>query len=178
MKILSTKDMTYAALLAAVICILSPITVTIGPIPLTLATFSVYLAATVTGLKRSLISTIIYLLLGLAGLPVFSGGTGGFAKFMGPTGGYLIGYLFIAIIGGLFADKTNKNYLVILGMILSTVVLYIFGTAWFIKVASADLKYALSVCVIPFIIPDLIKIVVAVLAGLAIKKQLKKANLL
>ncbi len=178
MKFLTTKDMTYCALLAAVICVLSPFTIAIGPVPLSLATFSVYLTATITGAKRSFISTLIYLLLGLAGLPVFSGGAGGLSKFAGPTGGYLIGYLFIAIIGGLFADKTNKIYLIIIGMIIGTAVLYAFGTAWFVKVTESDLSYALSVCVLPFLLPDLVKILVATFAGSMIKSALKKSELI
>ncbi len=178
MKFLTTKDMTFCALLCAVICILAPITFAIGPVPITLATFSIYLSATITGAKRSFISTLVYLLLGLAGLPVFSGGAGGFSKFAGPTGGYLIGYLFIALIGGLFADKTTKSYLIIIGMIIATAVLYIFGTAWFIKLAACDLKYALSVCVLPFLLPDLLKILLAVLAGSMIKRALIKNELL
>ncbi len=178
MKFLTTKDMTYCALLAAVICVLSPFTIAIGPVPLSLATFSVYLAATIEGAKRSFISTVIYLLLGLAGLPVFSGGAGGLSKFAGPTGGYLIGYLFIAIIGGIFADRAHKTWLIVIGMILATAVLYAFGTAWFVKVTESDLSYALSVCVLPFLLPDLVKILVACFAGNMIKRALVKSNLL
>ena len=90
---IKTKDLTLTAVMAAIICIAGPLTVAVGPIPLSLATFAIYLAGAVLGPKRGTAAVALYLLIGMIGVPVFSGFTGGFQKLAGVTGWYLIGYL-------------------------------------------------------------------------------------
>ena len=102
-----TKEITLIALMAAVMCILGPISlaIPISPVPISLGTLAIYLASYLLGMKRGTISCLIYLLIGIVGLPVFTGFTGGIGKVMGPTGGYMIGYIFLVLCTGLASDK-------------------------------------------------------------------------
>lgn len=186
--IFSVKSMVLMAIMAAVMCVLAQVSVPIGVVPITLATFAIYLCLFVLDMKRSTIAVVVYILLGVVGLPVYAGFSGGIGKVMGPTGGYIIGYIFLALIGGLFVDKfdtyekTGKDYWVnvvinFVGMVLATAVLYVFGTAWFCIQASYSVGAALGICVFPFIPGDLAKIVVAIIAGSQIRKALNKAKL-
>ena len=129
-KKLTTYQLTLTAVMAAVICVLGPISmaIPISPVPISLASMAVYLAVTVLGMKLGTLSCLIYLLLGLVGLPVFSGGSAGAAKLFGPTGGYLVGYLFLALIAGAFVGRYTENKwksiaFAALGMVLGTMVL-------------------------------------------------------
>lgn len=175
------QQMTLIGLMTAVICILAPFSVILpfSPIPISLGTFAIYLTANILGMKRSFISVALYLLLGFAGLPVFTGFTGGVGRLLGPTGGYLIGYLFIALICGYFTDKWNNNVLWhLLGMLLGTVVCYAIGTIWLSYQASLTFFAALSAGVLPFIPGDIIKLIIATTIGHQVRKRLKKAALI
>ena len=99
----NTYAMTMIALMTAVTCILAPLSIPIGPVPISLTNFAIYLSLYLLDWKKGTISYFIYLLLGFAGLPVFSGFTGGVAKLAGPTGGYIVGFIPMAIIAG-FAE--------------------------------------------------------------------------
>ena len=125
------------------------------------------------GWKRGTISYLIYLLIGLVGIPVFSGFTGGPAKLAGPTGGYIIGFIAMAIIAGLVIDHFHQPWLQLIGMIVGTIICYVLGTAWFCFEAKSTVSGALSICVFPFIPGDLIKMIIAMLIGPAIKKRLR-----
>ena len=103
------KDLSIIALFAAIMCILGPLSIPIGPVPISLTTFAVFLSVYLLGAKKSAISVIIYLLIGLTGLPVFSGFQGGVAKLAGPTGGYIIGYIAAAFLVGLIIDGMMKD---------------------------------------------------------------------
>ena len=184
-KKLTTYQLTLTAVMAAVICVLSPISLAIpvSPVPISLASMAIYLAVTVLGAKLGTLSCLIYLLLGLVGLPVFAGYTGGADKLFGPTGGYLIGYLFLALIAGAFVGRFTENKwkniaFAALGMVLGTVVLYILGTAWLAYSAGMDFQAALWAGVIPFIPGDLVKMVIAVLLGSVIRGRLLQAGIL
>lgn len=165
-KFLSTKDMVMCALCAALIVVCSWISIP-AAVPFTLQTFGVCVATGLLGTKRGSISVIVYIILGLVGLPVFSGFKGGPAALFGMTGGYIIGFIFTALIVGLITSKFGKSIPVLaLSMVLGIAICYVFGTAWFMivyasKVEAISLAKALSMCVIPFIIPDIIKIVLA-----------------
>jgi len=169
---LNTKTITLLALCTAIICILGPLSISIGPIPLSLGLFAVFLLAYILE-KKSVICIILYLIIGLIGLPVFSGFSGGAMKLLGLTGGYLLSYPLCAYISALFIKKFDNYKLHFLGMVLGLIACYMFGTIYFCFVGNAELAYALKVCVIPFIIPDLIKIVLAILIGSQLKKRLK-----
>ena len=179
MKKSTIYNMATCAIMAAVMCVLGPLSIPVGPVPISLLTLAIYLAAYVLGAKGTTISVFIYILLGAVGLPVFSGAAGGLAKIAGPTGGYIVGYLFLAFICGLFVQKSKANLLIsVLGMIVGTAVLYAFGTVWFIIEMKTDIISALTMCVLPFIVGDLVKIVAATLMGKALRAALTKANLL
>lgn len=160
---MKVRDITMTALFAALICVCAPWSIPIGPVPISLATFAVYLAAAILGWKKGCIAVIIYVLLGAVGIPVFSGFSGGVQKIVSMTGGYIVGYIPCALITGLFADKISKAWSYALGMIVGTAALYVLGTAWFIILAECTLAYALTVCVVPFLFGDAIKIVCAAL---------------
>jgi len=178
-KKLTTYQMAVCALMAAVMCILGPMSIPIGPVPISLTMLAIYLAVFLLGTKFGTLSYGIYFLLGLVGLPVFSGGTGGLGKVAGPTGGYLIGMFFLAVITGIFVEKfQDKWYIIYLGMILGDAVNYIFGTAWFVISTKCTLRYALEMCVLPFIAVDLLKMAAALVLGLAVRKRLSRAGLL
>ena len=178
-KKLTTYQMAVTALMAAVLCVLGPLSVPIGAIPISLSNFVICLAAWLLGARFGTLSVAIYLAIGLVGVPVFSGYGAGIAKLAGPTGGYLVGYLLLALIGGLFIEKSNGNPVVSgLGLVLGDAACYVLGTAWFVFQMQCELGYALSVCVYPFIALDLAKIVVSCVVGALLRKRLVQAGVL
>ena len=171
--------LTVCGLMAAVMCVLGPMSIPIGAVPISFTNLVICLAACLLGWKWATVSVVVSVLLGMVGLPVFSGYSGGLAKVAGPTGGYIIGFIFLALIGGFFVDRFRGNYLwTILGLVLGMAVTYGFGTAWFVFQMKCTLWYALAVCVFPFAVIDVIKIVVATLVGATIRRQLVKAHLI
>ena len=176
-KRMEIKDIVMVAFMAAVMAVLSPISLPIGPVPISLATFAVCLSATVLGKNLSTLAYLLYLLLGIFGLPVFSNYEAGLAKLLGPTGGYLIGMIFLSYLGGLGLERFSKEPLLqyaffLLGMLFC----YILGTLWLARLLSFSFFKALAVGVIPFIIPDCIKVFLAVELGKRMKKSLKKGK--
>ena len=169
---MKTKDMVYIGIFAAIITICSWISVPFT-VPFTLQTFAVFLAVLLLGGKRGTLSVLIYILLGVVGLPVFSGFKGGIGAILGPTGGYIIGFIVTALIMWAFEHipKMNRTVSSVISMVLGLIACYAFGTAWFYYVYNngtdtpASLSMILGWCVIPFIIPDLVKILLAFLLG-------------
>ena len=179
MKKLSIYKMATCAIMATLMCILGPLSIPIGPVPVTLTNFVIYLAIMLLGMKLSTLSFIVYLLLGTVGLPVFSGFSGGIAKLLGPTGGYLVGFILVALVGGFFFEKSKGQPVITgIGMFLGLVIAYVLGTAWFVFQMQVDVAHALTVCVWPFVPFDIIKIVVAVIIGKIVRKALRKAGLI
>lgn len=178
-KKITTYQMAVTALMAAVLCVIGPLSVPIGAIPISLSNFVISLTVWLLGPKFGTLSVAIYLALGAVGMPVFSGYGGGLAKLAGPTGGYLIGYLAMALIGGLFVEKSKGNPVVSgIGLVLGVAVSYVFGTAWFVFQMGCELSYALAVCVYPFIAFDLAKVIVACVIGALLRKRLTQAGVL
>ena len=176
---LSIRDMVIMALLAALICVLSPWTVPIGPVPVSFGTFAIYLTVYIAGWKRGSISVLIYLLLGFVGLPVFAGFTGGAAKLAGPTGGYLIGYIPMAILIGLVIDRFPGNNLKdrligLAAMLAGTWVLYLFGTLWLALVLHYTFAEALAIGVLPFLLTDFLKMVLAAVLGPILRSRISR----
>ncbi len=172
--------MVLIALMAAVTCILGPLSLAIpvSPVPISLTNLAIYFTIYVLGMKRGCISYLIYMLIGLVGMPVFSGFSGGPGKLFGPTGGYIIGFIFMGAICGYFIDKWNGKLLMhFIGMVLGTAVCYLFGTAWLAYQAGMTFSAALGAGVIPFIPGDLVKIIIALLAGPVLRKRLRAAGL-
>ena len=173
-----TYEITITALMTAVTCILAPMSIPIGPVPISFTNLAIYLSLYLLGWKRGTISYLIYLLIGLVGIPVFSGFTSGPGKLFGPTGGYLIGFIPLALIAGYFINHFhNKKALRFLGMILGTAVCYALGTAWLAIQAHMGLSAALMAGVIPFLPGDFIKMILALLIAPQIRKQLDAAGL-
>ena len=169
-----TYAMATIALMTAVTCIVAPFSIPIGPVPISLTNFAIYLSLYILNWKKGTISYLLYLLIGLVGLPVFSGFTGGIGKLAGPTGGYIIGFIPMAVIAGIVIDKFSQKWIHLIGMIVGTAVCYAFGTLWFCLQSGTGVLAALSICVIPFIPGDLIKMVLAIIIAPNIKKQLDK----
>lgn len=178
-KRMTTYQLTVTALMAAVMCVLGPVSVPIGEVPISLTNLVICFAVWLLGAKFGTLSVLVYLLLGAVGLPVFSAYSGGLAKLAGPTGGYLVGFLPMAFIGGLIIEKTKgQPVLSGLGLVLGIAVSYALGTAWFVFQMGCELSYALTVCVYPFIAFDLIKVVITVLVGSLVRRRLVEAKLL
>ena len=186
-----TRRLTLCALMAAVMCVLAPVSLPIGPISITGGTLAIYLAACLLGGRWGAASTLVYLLVGFVGLPVFSNYMGGAQRLVGPTGGYLVGYLPMVFLAGSVSEKALRRFggqgrrgallvpaLQLLGMVLATAVLYAFGTAWYCLQAGVDLQKALAACVLPFIPFDLLKMAAALLAALPVRRRLERAGVL
>lgn len=170
---MKVKNITQTAIMAAIICVAAPFSVSVGPIPISLATFAVYIAGAALGCRKGSIAVIIYILLGCVGLPVFSGFEGGLQKIAGVTGGYIIGYIPCAYIIGLITNKWDKILSYPAAMVLGTAVCYIVGTAWFMFQTKMSLAAALLVCVVPFLIGDAVKIAAASIVSVQIKKRIR-----
>ena len=174
---ITTQQMALVAIMTALTCILAPFSLPIGPVPISLTNLVIYFSLYLLGWKLGTLSYVIYLLIGLVGVPVFSGFTAGPAKLFGPTGGYLIGFIPMAIIAGIVIDKyTEKWLLCLLAMIVGTIVCYALGTASLAYEAKMDMMAALWAGVIPFIPGDLVKMALAILIAPKIKAQVCRAR--
>jgi len=180
-KRIKTSTLTMIGLMSAVLCVLSPFSIPIpfSPVPISLSLLAIYFTIYLLGMKNGTISCCIYLLIGLAGIPVFSGFSSGPGKLLGPTGGYLIGYIFLALIFGFFIDRWGDNRLLCMaGMVLGTAVCYLFGTIWLAYTAHLpSFMAALSMGVLPYLLGDFIKMIIAVLCAPIIKERLRRAGL-
>ena len=170
-----TYDIVYIAVFAVIMAICSWISIP-TTVPFTLQTFGVFVAVGVLGGKRGSLAVLVFIILGAVGVPVFSGMTGGVGVLLGTTGGYIIGFLFSALVMWAMEKIPVKNDIMqIISMVVGLIVCYAFGTAWFMVVYSrangpVGLAAVLGWCVIPFIVPDLIKIAVA----FGLSKKIKK----
>ena len=176
------KEVAYLALGVALLTVCAWITVPIGAIPVTMQTFAVALLGLLFGVVRGTAVVLVYLLMGIIGIPVFSSFNAGVVALLGPTGGYMIGFLFEVSIGGAFSLIKTKRQIIkvalaFLGMILGLAALYFFGTLWFMKVYSGGgavtVGAALTLCVVPYLLPDGVKVFVAALLGVKLKPFLK-----
>lgn len=148
------------ALLAAALCVMAPVAVPLGPIPVTLATLGVYLAAGLLGPWRSLSAVGLYLLMGAVGVPVFAGFSAGFPVLFGVTGGFLWGYLLCAVTVGLLS-RVGCPALLPLWLTCGGLVLYAVGTAWYMWQTHVGLGVALLTVAAPCLIGEIVKIAVA-----------------
>lgn len=164
------RDMALCALFSALLAICSWICVPLGEIAFTLQTFCVFLTLDLLGGKRGSLSILIYLLLGALGLPVFSGFRGGLGVLLGTSGGYIWGFL--AAAGAFWGVRALFPRLPSLfPMLLGLAVCYFFGTAWYLAVylQGRGLAGVLLQCVVPFVLPDLFKLVLALLLSRKLK---------
>ncbi len=168
------NQLTLIALMSAVICVLSPFRIPLffTPIPFTLGVFAVLLCAYLLPPVMAFLAVLVYLCIGLAGLPVFSGFQSGFFALTGPTGGYLIGYLPLVWISSYFIHNSKNDILAIFGMILGLLVLYSLGTLWFSFSKSMSILQSLTLTVLPFIPFDLAKIIMAYIVGRSVRARI------
>jgi biotin transport system substrate-specific component len=153
----------YASLLAALIAVGAYISIPIGPVPIVLQNFFVLLSGLLLGRRWGLISVGVYLIAGAVGLPVFAGGSGGVGRLIGPTGGYLVGFLPAVFIIGLIAErKGNQVLLDIVAMLCGTALIYLLGVTWLKVITGMTASKALMVGMYPFLPGDALKIAVAV----------------
>ena len=170
----NVKNLITISLLASILSVLSPFTINVFIIPFSISTLLIMLYAVSFDLFISEMSVIIYILLGLVGLPVFSNGVGGINKLMSPTGGFIIGYIFLNLFIGLFYNKKENAFYHYLILLFGNAILYIIGSIWFMIVTNNSLYVSLMTCVVPFIISDHIKIFIVILITPKIKRILEK----
>ena len=170
-----TYDIVYIAVFAVIMAICSWISIP-AAVPFTLQTFGVFIAVGVLGGKRGSLSVLVFILLGAIGIPVFANFSGGIGVLAGPTGGYIIGFLFSALLMWAMEKLPGKKSVMqIVSMIAGLIVCYAFGTAWFVIVygrmnGPIGFTAALVSCVVPFIIPDIIKIALAYVLSRKLRK--------
>lgn len=179
-------SLTFTALITAILCVLSPISIPLPePMPaITLATFVLYFSGSVLGAKYTCMSLLLYLLLGCVGVPVFSKGQAGLQVLAGPTGGYLIGYFFIALCTGLAAKLPQRKrspflssrtmLCTVLGMVTGTLLCYVFGTLWLAHFYELPIGAAIVTGVTPFLAGDILKIIAAAVVSGSVNKQLRR----
>lgn len=168
-----TSDLTKIALFTAVIVVLSQISIPMPyGVPMTLQSFIIPLTGVLLGKKSGTMSTILYVLLGLIGLPVFAGFSGGAAVVFGPTGGFILSFPIMAYIAGWFAERENLMYLYV-GLVLGAVVNYVAGFVVFHFVTGSSLSVAFTATVLPFIPTTIIKIIVIGLVSQKLRPLVK-----
>lgn len=169
------QKLTLCALLCAIICVLAPLSFPAGTVPVSLATFAIYIVAATAEIRLSLPALVGYILLGAFGIPVFSGFAGGFQQLAGVTGGYIIGYIPCLIIISLLTQKyENKKMIYPISMILGTLICYFLGTTWYVIQTGSEVSAALLLCVVPFITGDIIKITAASIIGFKLRVRLSR----
>lgn len=174
------QRMIIIALFAAIISILAQLAIPMPVgVPITGQTLAIGLAATILGARTSTIATIVYIFIGLAGVPVFAQLQAGFGVLAGPTGGFLVGFIPTTYVMGLYLEKTSftvKQALIanFIGMFITL----IFGTIWLKLVADLPWGGALTGGFIPFIPGGIIKAIIAAIVGIAVRNRLQRANLL
>ena len=163
---MTARDLVLIAQCAALMAVCSWLSIP-AAVPFTMQTFGAFLSVGLLGGRRGTAAVAVYLLLGVSGLPVFSGFSGGIGRIMGPTGGYIAGFLFSALVMWLAEHFFGRSIrTLVISMIAGLAVCYAFGTAWFAFTSAKDsggmgLTAALSLCVLPYVIPDAVKIALA-----------------
>lgn len=174
----------YMALFAALMSSTALFSLYVYTIPFTLQTFFVCLAAVFLSKREAFGSMALYVLIGGLGLPVFAGGKAGISALLGPTGGFIIGFIFAALIGAIVFELASKgerkgaSALIpyVLAALVAIFVVYAFGCAWFMYSASMPLIPALMATVVPFIPADLAKAAVAIVFAISLKRILAKSE--
>ena len=175
MKKLTVFEMCITAFFAALTAVLTQIAIPIGPVPITLGTFSVFLAGALLDAKLGAVSQAVYVLLGIIGVPVFTSFRAGVGVLLGPTGGYLWGYILAAgLIGFIVKHFGNSIYVLVLAMLAGYCAYTFTGTCWYVYSMETGVAEALMVCVVPFIPGDVLKIVLATVLARRLNPVLQK----
>lgn len=171
---LTLREQLIAGLFAALIAVASQIVIPLGIVPFSLQTLMIGLTASLLGRRVGTWSIIIYLLLGVIGLPVFAGGASGFGVLFGPTGGYLIGFVFASLLIGTLQSRIPTNYFSTFSInLLGFMVALLFGTAWLTFAANLTITQGIASGFLPFIIPEAIKAAIVTPLALIMKKRLR-----
>ena len=171
---LTTNELVICSIFASLTAILTQISIPLPPIPITMQVFAISLCGLVLGKRLGFISISIYVLLGSIGMPVFSHFNGGIGYILGPTGGFILSFPIMVYIVGYFSDKYKSIIGVYIGMIIGLLVSYIIGTIYFCGITNTSFIKGLTLCVVPFIVGDILKITLATVVG---NKILKRINL-
>ena len=172
----TAKDMALTGMMTALLAVCAWVTIPFT-IPFTLQTFGVFMALRLLGGRRGTAAIALYILLGIAGVPVFSGFGAGFGVITGPTGGYIAGFLLTGLLycvaKPLRTSRLRENTVLAAGLL----VCYAFGTAWFCKVkgnagSPTDFLRAVSICVLPYVIPDAVKLLLADQIAARVRKSI------
>lgn len=172
------KNLTWAGVMTALVCALGPLTLPLGPVPLSLTTALLMLCALLAGPRQASAVCGAYLLLGCAGLPVFSGFTGGAGQLLGPTGGFLMGYLPMTALSGWVLARTERRLWQFAGLAAATALLHAMGTLWYAQQAAVTPAAAAAVCVLPFLPGDAVKMVLVLTLGRGLQRRLRKVGAL
>ncbi|WP_342535556.1 biotin transporter BioY [Lysinibacillus sp. FSL K6-1151] len=179
MKKGSTYQYVLAAFGAAIIAVLAQVTIPLPLIPITGQTLAVGIVVTILGTRLGTISVLLYILLGAVGLPVFSGMSGGLGILVGPTGGYIVGFLVTAIIMGLYLDQFGITFVhAIIANIIGMIITLAFGTVWLKIIAEYTWTAAFMGGVAPFIVVGIVKAVLAAWIGVIVRRRLESAHLI
>lgn len=172
-KLFNTREIVLIAMFAAVMAVCSWISVPTA-IPFTLQTFGVFSAMSILGGKNGFFSILVYILIGAAGVPVFSGFSSGFSALTSYSGGYIWGFLFLALVFWV-AEKFfgNRLYIQIVSLVIGMAVCYLCGTLWFMHVTKTGFLYGLTACVAPYVLFDLLKMACAVGISVRVKKYVR-----
>ncbi|MCL2095403.1 MAG: biotin transporter BioY [Oscillospiraceae bacterium] len=186
---LTIRNICYISLFAAAIAVCAQIIIPMPAVPFTLQTFAVPLAGIILGAKKGTLAVLVYILLGMTGVPVFAGFRGGFGVIFGATGGFILSFPVMALIAGIFSDLQNKFKLKLknirlrilflaCGLILGAGLNYICGLLFFCYITSRSLGEAFALCVTPFLLPDTLKIILAGGIGVSVRNILVRNKIL
>ena len=187
--VISIKELCYSAIFAAIISVLAQLSIPLpGGVPITLQTLAIMLAGIILGPKKGSLAVIIYIILGAVGLPVFAGFKGGLASVTGPTGGFIISFWTVSLCSGLgyhFGSRAKRNldsikllYLfTVIGILIGAACNYVIGVVWFSSVTGNTALNAIKLCVLPFMLTDLIKLVLAAILGPMLARALRRNGL-
>lgn len=165
-----TLDLTLTALFSVIICVCSWISIP-SAIPFTLQTFAVFLTILLLGGKKGTTAVLLYILLGALGLPVFHSFTGGIGILLGPSGGYITGFLLLSLLYWLITKKAGeKLWIKALALLSGLLICYTVGCLQFTIVSGTSVKSAILTCVVPFILPDILKLFLSIVLSIKIKK--------
>lgn len=167
------KNMLYCSTFACIVSLLAQIKLDLpGIIPLTLQTLGIYLIGCTLKPKMAFIATMVYILMGSVGLPVFTGFRGGLSSLLGPTGGYIFSFPITSLIISLIINNKDTDFRKISAMMIGTIICYFIGTIWFVYITNNNIMAALAMCVFPFIPGDIIKMITALIISSKIKARL------
>lgn len=173
----NSNKITKIALLTAILCIISPISINISTVPFSFATLIIMIYSTTFDKWTSFFSIIIYILLGAIGLPVFSMYQGGLSKLLSVTGGFIFAYPIMSLFISTFYKNNYNIVLKYIILFISNIILYTIGTAYFCFISKTSITYGLTITVLPFMITDNIKIVITILINDKLIKILNKINI-